>query len=99
MPEQPTAGGQAPPGDPEYLRIASRVLSMHSDTMLNIGQMLDQSAREMGWHCDKATRYRENVALIRNDARKIATLLQGLAAMIALHRIANEARADNIFHA
>ena len=99
MPDQPAITGDAAVVDIEYLRTASRVLSMHSDTMLNLGQMLDQSALEMGWHCDKATRYRENVSLIRNDARKIASLLQGLAAMIAIYRIANEAHPGRMFEA
>ena len=86
-------------GDPEYLRIASKTLSRHSDTMLNVGQMIDQAAQEMGWHCDKATRYRENVAQVRNSARKLAAELQVIAELIALARIAADIRPADRFHA
>ena len=70
---------------------------MHSETMLNLGQMLDQAAVQMGWHCDKATRYRENTLSIRNDARRIAAQLQTLAESIALLRMVNDLRPDRIF--
>ena len=94
-----TGGDSVGVGDPEYMRAASRLLSHHSEIMLNLGQMLDQSAQEMGWHCDKATRYRENVSMIRNDARKLAAELQLIAEKIAYHRMGMELHQSATFHA
>ena len=66
-------------GLPEEVRLAVNALTRHAETMLNLGQMLDQSAQTMGWHCSKATRYRDNAAMHRVDARRLAAEIQALA--------------------
>jgi len=66
-------------GPTEEVRLAVNALTRHAETMLNLGQMLDQAAQSMGWHCSKATRYRDSAAMHRVDARRIAAEIQSLA--------------------
>ena len=71
--DNPVAGLQ------EEARLAVNALTRHAETMLNLGQMLDQAAQTMGWHCAKAGRYRDSVSMHRVDARRIAAEMQSLA--------------------
>lgn len=77
MTDMPAA--RSVPGLTEEARLAVSALTRHAENMLNLGQMLDQAAQSMGWHCSKATRYRDSAAMHRVDARRIAAELQSLA--------------------
>ncbi|MBM3681694.1 MAG: hypothetical protein FJW81_10335 [Actinobacteria bacterium] len=77
MPDTPASDAAA--GLTDEARLAVNALTRHAENLLNLGQMLDQAAQSMGWHCSKATRYRDSVAMHRVDARRIAAELQSLA--------------------